>query len=170
MLDLPQWRGFLAARLQRDEESDDDAGDWGDPAEVDYALVWKPEPGVLGTFSNLKAILRNHPGGASVFLTLSDNGDTKVLKLGDDHKVEPRSALSAPSDAARIETRPRQDRAVVWCRDIAPHPDLPRMHAGHQVRIHVAYGLHAASERTVVRQCVEPYIIVIQQCTAARYR
>jgi DNA polymerase-3 subunit alpha len=45
--------------------------------------------------SNLKAILRNHPGGASVFLNLSDNGDTKILKLGDDHKVEPRSALFA---------------------------------------------------------------------------
>jgi DNA polymerase-3 subunit alpha len=45
--------------------------------------------------SSLKHILRNHPGPASVFLNLSDNGDTKVLKLGDDHKVEPRSALFA---------------------------------------------------------------------------
>jgi DNA polymerase-3 subunit alpha len=45
--------------------------------------------------SDLKAILRNHPGAASVFLNLSDNGDTKVLKLGDDHKVDPRSALFA---------------------------------------------------------------------------
>jgi DNA polymerase-3 subunit alpha len=45
--------------------------------------------------SSLKTILRNHPGPASVFLNLSDNGDTKVLKLGDDHKVEPRSALFA---------------------------------------------------------------------------
>ncbi len=45
--------------------------------------------------SNLKAILKNHPGSASVFLSLSDNGDTKTLKLGDDHKVEPRSALFA---------------------------------------------------------------------------
>ncbi len=45
--------------------------------------------------SNLKKILRNHPGSATVFLNLSDNGDTKVLRLGDDHKVEPRSALFA---------------------------------------------------------------------------
>ena len=45
--------------------------------------------------SNLKSILRNHPGSATVFLNLSDNGDTKVLRLGDDHKVEPRSALFA---------------------------------------------------------------------------
>ncbi|HSM44413.1 MAG TPA: OB-fold nucleic acid binding domain-containing protein, partial [Acidimicrobiia bacterium] len=45
--------------------------------------------------SNLKTILKNHPGSASVFLNLSDDGDTKVLKLGDDHNVEPRSALFA---------------------------------------------------------------------------
>jgi DNA polymerase-3 subunit alpha len=47
------------------------------------------------TVTNLKAILKNHPGSAAVFLSLSDNGDTKTLKLGDDHKVEPRSALFA---------------------------------------------------------------------------
>jgi len=45
--------------------------------------------------SDLKTILRNHPGGATVFLNLSDSGNTKVLRLGDDHKVEPRSALFA---------------------------------------------------------------------------
>jgi DNA polymerase-3 subunit alpha len=45
--------------------------------------------------SSLKTILKNHPGPAAVFLNLSDSGDTKVLKLGDDHKVEPRSALFA---------------------------------------------------------------------------
>jgi DNA polymerase-3 subunit alpha len=45
--------------------------------------------------TSLKHILRNHPGSATVFLNLSDNGNTKVLKLGDDHKVEPRSALYA---------------------------------------------------------------------------
>jgi DNA polymerase-3 subunit alpha len=45
--------------------------------------------------TNLKGILRNHPGSASVFLHMTDNGDTKVLKLSDAHKVEPRSALFA---------------------------------------------------------------------------
>ena len=43
----------------------------------------------------LKTILRNHPGTASVFLHMTDNGDTKVLRLSDEHKVEPRSALFA---------------------------------------------------------------------------
>ncbi len=45
--------------------------------------------------SSLKSILRNHPGTAPVFLHLSDNGNTKVLQLGDDHRVDPRSALFA---------------------------------------------------------------------------
>ncbi len=47
------------------------------------------------TVTTLKSILKNHPGSASVFLHMSDNGDTKVLRLGDEHKVEPRSALFA---------------------------------------------------------------------------
>ncbi|HET9261041.1 MAG TPA: DNA polymerase III subunit alpha [Acidimicrobiia bacterium] len=45
--------------------------------------------------SDLKTILRNHPGSATVVLDLRDNGNTKTLRLGDDHKVEPRSALFA---------------------------------------------------------------------------
>ena len=44
---------------------------------------------------SLKMILNNHPGSASVYLHMTDNGDTKVLKLSDAHKVEPRSALFA---------------------------------------------------------------------------
>lgn len=43
----------------------------------------------------LKSILSNHPGAASVFLHMTDDGDTKVLRLSDDHKVEPRTALFA---------------------------------------------------------------------------
>jgi DNA polymerase-3 subunit alpha len=43
----------------------------------------------------LKTILRNHPGTAPVYLHMTDNGDTKVLRLSDEHKVEPRSALFA---------------------------------------------------------------------------
>jgi DNA polymerase-3 subunit alpha len=47
------------------------------------------------TVTTLKNILKNHPGSASVFLHMTDNGDTKVLRLSDEHKVEPRSALFA---------------------------------------------------------------------------
>jgi DNA polymerase-3 subunit alpha len=43
----------------------------------------------------LRAALGNHPGSAPVYLhMLSDNGE-KVIRLGDDHRVEPRSALFA---------------------------------------------------------------------------
>ena len=47
------------------------------------------------TVNSLKTILKNHPGSASVYLHMTDDGDTKVLKLSDAHKVEPRSALFA---------------------------------------------------------------------------
>jgi DNA polymerase-3 subunit alpha len=47
------------------------------------------------TVVSLKNILRNHPGTAPVFLHLTDNGNTKVLRLSDEHKVEPRTALFA---------------------------------------------------------------------------
>jgi DNA polymerase III subunit alpha len=49
-------------------------------------------PQVVG---RLRSILANHPGTAPVFLHLTDNGDTKVLRFSDEHRVEPRSALFA---------------------------------------------------------------------------
>ncbi len=47
------------------------------------------------TVEALKKILSNHPGSSSVLLHLTDNGDTKVLRLGNEFNVEPRSALFA---------------------------------------------------------------------------
>jgi DNA polymerase-3 subunit alpha len=49
-------------------------------------------PEVVG---ELKDILSNHPGPASVYLHMSATTGTKILKLADSHKVEPRSALFA---------------------------------------------------------------------------
>jgi DNA polymerase-3 subunit alpha len=45
--------------------------------------------------NSLKGILQNHPGSAPVYLHLTDNGSTKILKLGDELRVEPRSSLFA---------------------------------------------------------------------------
>jgi DNA polymerase-3 subunit alpha len=45
--------------------------------------------------TRLKGILSNHPGSASVFLHMVSDSGTKVLKLSDTHRVEPRSALFA---------------------------------------------------------------------------
>jgi DNA polymerase-3 subunit alpha len=46
--------------------------------------------------NRLKAVLHNHPGAAPVFLHMTNEaGEMKVLRLGDDFRVEPRSALYA---------------------------------------------------------------------------
>ncbi|GAN68778.1 2-hydroxyacid dehydrogenase [Acetobacter orleanensis] len=53
---LPEWKALFAHLMP-----DLTVRDWGDPAlkpsEVEYALVWKPEPGRLAEMVNLKAIL-----------------------------------------------------------------------------------------------------------------
>ena len=43
----------------------------------------------------LRAALLNHPGTAPVYLHMTGDGSEKVLRLGDEHRVEPRSALYA---------------------------------------------------------------------------
>ncbi|MDH3425119.1 MAG: DNA polymerase III subunit alpha, partial [Acidimicrobiia bacterium] len=44
----------------------------------------------------LKEVLSNHPGPAPVLITMvGDHNDEKIIRLGDDHRVEPRSALYA---------------------------------------------------------------------------
>ena len=42
--------------------------DVGDPAEIDYALVWKPRPGVLATLPGLQAIFSLGAGVDHIFL------------------------------------------------------------------------------------------------------
>ncbi|NHZ71392.1 MAG: DNA polymerase III subunit alpha, partial [Proteobacteria bacterium] len=43
----------------------------------------------------LKTVLQNHPGSAPVFLHMSGETGEKVLRIGPDHRVDPRSALFA---------------------------------------------------------------------------
>jgi DNA polymerase-3 subunit alpha len=45
--------------------------------------------------NRLKAVLANHPGTAAVFLALQNGKGHKTLKLSDEFRVEPRSALYA---------------------------------------------------------------------------
>ncbi|MGA7095951.1 MAG: hypothetical protein WB245_00120, partial [Acidimicrobiia bacterium] len=45
--------------------------------------------------SRLKKILSNHPGSSQVLLNMTSDQGVKVLKLSDDHRVEPRTALFA---------------------------------------------------------------------------
>ena len=43
----------------------------------------------------LRGALQNHPGGAAVYLHMTSENGEKVIRLGADHRVEPRSALFA---------------------------------------------------------------------------
>jgi DNA polymerase III subunit alpha len=43
----------------------------------------------------LKDVLSNHPGAAPVYLHMVSTNGHKVLRLADQHRVEPRSALYA---------------------------------------------------------------------------
>jgi DNA polymerase-3 subunit alpha len=43
----------------------------------------------------LKSALSNHPGPASVYLHMVSDGGERVIRLGEEHRVEPRSALFA---------------------------------------------------------------------------
>ncbi len=45
--------------------------------------------------NQLKKILTNHPGASAVFLHMTGEKGSKVLRLSDGHRVEPRSALFA---------------------------------------------------------------------------
>jgi DNA polymerase-3 subunit alpha len=44
---------------------------------------------------DLKMVLTNHPGSAPVFIHMTSEADEKVLRVGAEHNVEPRSALFA---------------------------------------------------------------------------
>ena len=47
------------------------------------------------TVDRLRGVLANHPGEAAVYLHMTSDDSEKVVRLGDDHRVEPRSALFA---------------------------------------------------------------------------
>ena len=47
------------------------------------------------TVEQLRSVLANHPGNAGVFLHMVSDGDERVIQLGSDHRVEPRTALFA---------------------------------------------------------------------------
>ena len=47
------------------------------------------------TVEQLRGVLANHPGNAGVFLHMTSDGGERVIELGSEHRVEPRSALFA---------------------------------------------------------------------------
>ena len=47
------------------------------------------------TVDRLRSVISNHPGTSSVYLHMMSSGTEKIIRLGDEHRVEPRSALYA---------------------------------------------------------------------------
>jgi len=43
----------------------------------------------------LRSVLANHPGNAAVYIHMTSVDGERVIELGDEHRVEPRSALFA---------------------------------------------------------------------------
>jgi len=71
--DPTPWRKALRKHLPEADVffwGTDDIGDGFDKASIDYALVWKPDPGLLASFPNLKGIFNL---GAGVDALLRDN-------------------------------------------------------------------------------------------------
>ena len=76
---------FIAQELREPELTDEEAVRLRVPAaRLSRAVVDK-----------LKMVLANHPGGTAVYLHMVADGSERVMRLGDDHRVEPRSALFA---------------------------------------------------------------------------
>ena len=72
--DKPErWHDALAEKLPgvdfRVWSADEATDKTGDPADIDYAMVWAPHPGVLASLPNLKAVLSL---GAEVDHLISD--------------------------------------------------------------------------------------------------
>src|ERR1700742_4707926 len=61
--------------------------DVGDPADIEYALVWKPPPGLLASLPNLKLILSLGAGVDHIFLDPQLPANVPVVRLVDPHLV-----------------------------------------------------------------------------------
>ena len=89
----------------------------GDPAEIDYALVWRPEPGFLASLPNLKLILSL---GAGVDHLLGDPllpRQIPIVRLVDPHLTHAMSEYVV-LQVLRLHRREleyrAQQQAVVW--------------------------------------------------------
>ena len=57
----------------------------GDPADIDYALVWRPEPGLLASLPNLKLILSLGAGVDHILCDPQLPRDVPIVRLVDPH-------------------------------------------------------------------------------------
>src|SRR5687768_13682671 len=61
--------------------------DIGNPADIEYALVWKPPPGMLASLPNLKLILSLGAGVDHIFGDPQLPAHVPVVRLVDPHLV-----------------------------------------------------------------------------------
>ncbi|MGH7096390.1 MAG: 2-hydroxyacid dehydrogenase [Stellaceae bacterium] len=69
--------------------------DIGDPAEIDYALVWRPEPGLLASLPNLKLILSLGAGVDHIFGDPALPLHIPIVRLIDPHLTDAMSEYVA---------------------------------------------------------------------------
>ena len=60
----------------------------GDPADIDYALVWRPEPGLLASLPNLKLILSLGAGVDHIFGDPQLPRDVPIVRLVDPYLTD----------------------------------------------------------------------------------
>src|SRR3954463_7298897 len=60
----------------------------GDPAEIDYALVWRPEPGFLAALPNLKLILSLGAGVDHILIDPDLPRDVPIVRLVDPYMTD----------------------------------------------------------------------------------
>ncbi|KFL88003.1 D-3-phosphoglycerate dehydrogenase [Acetobacter malorum] len=83
---LPEWKA-LFARLMPELEVRDWNDPTVDPAHVDYALVWKPDPGRLAKMVNLKAILSAAVGVDHITCDPTWPKNVPLIRMGGEEPV-----------------------------------------------------------------------------------
>lgn len=100
----------------------------GDLAEIDYALVWKPEPGLLASLPNLKAILSLGAGVDHIFADPHLPAGVPISRVVNDNmalRMREWVLLHVLSHHRRQREYNQLQRARVW-------RDLEQPHAGER--------------------------------------
>jgi glyoxylate/hydroxypyruvate reductase len=102
--------------------------DIGDPAAIDYALVWRPEPGLLASLPNLKLILSLGAGVDHILCDPQLPREVPIVRLVDPYL---RDAMSeyVVLQVLRLHRHDldyrAQQQAAIWC-------ELPQKNAGER--------------------------------------
>src|SRR5271157_4998435 len=100
----------------------------GNPAEIDYALVWRPEPGLLASLPNLKLILSLGAGVDHILRDPRLPRDVPIVRLVDPYLSDAMSEYVA-HQVLRLHRQDldyqAQQRAEIW-------RELPQKNAGER--------------------------------------